>query len=189
MDEFLDFESFKRIFRRDGQSLIFAMIRAGDSVELCNKEYLIDLINKLTGKWPHTHNKKCLILGVKRLIQSRFYKEIYGEDKPKTVDDKDAHVMEMLKLCDNKVELKEEIVVEDKPEEPKPKKEKKVREKVVKHKNEFSQKVSNMSKEDLLTWANEVGVDQMKIEKHLNKPLGLFKMNIGNLIRNKLSKS
>lgn len=186
MEEFLEFESFKRIFSRENESsLINAMIRAGVSVELCNKEYLTDLINKFTGKWPYNNNKKCLILGVKRLMQSRFYKEIYGEEKPKAVDDKDVIIMDMLKLCDEKV-VEKEVVVIEKLIEPKPKKERKVREKVVKHKSEFSQKVSGMSKDDLLAWAREVGVDQVKIDKHINKPLGLFKMNIGNLIRNKL---
>jgi len=189
MEEFLELESFKRIFcRGDNESTMNALHRASNSIELCNKKFLIDLIHKFTGKWPHNQDKASLISGVKRLVQSRFYKDIFGKDKPESVEKKDALSIANLMLKDEKKEHEPKImvaVVDEKPKD-KPKKEKKIREKVVKHKSEFSQKVSGMSKDDLLAWAKEVGVDQAKIDKHLNKPLGLFKMNIGNLIRNKL---
>lgn len=60
--------------------------------------------------------------------------------------------------------------------------------KVKKEKTEFSIKVSAMSLEDLIKWAQELGVEQAKIDRHKDKPLGLAKMNISNMVRARLEK-
>jgi hypothetical protein len=51
------------------------------------------------------------------------------------------------------------------------------------YKDDISKKISELNLEQLLKWALELGVPQEKLDKHKDKPLGLAKMGIGNMIR------
>jgi hypothetical protein len=56
----------------------------------------------------------------------------------------------------------------------------------IKSKSEFATKVTSMTMEQIISWAREVGVPDEKITQHKDKPLGLAKMNLSNLIRSRL---
>ena len=196
--EYLDFEVFKETFGK-GIS-VSALSQASKAIDNLPKWDLEHLVHLLYKKWPHNRDMKAWKLGIRRAIQARFYKLIYGHDPSPEVLARDKEAEELLKLLE---EPPEETKIKREPKEKKVKmtKNKPVPGETVtpivpadspilpkKEKSEFSKKVSGMSLEEVIKWATEVGVEAEKIDKHKSKPLGLAKMNISNMIRAKVEK-
>ena len=195
--EYLDFATFQATF---GTTIsTSALTQASKAIDNLLKWDLENLVHLLYKKWPHNRDEKAWKLGVRRAVQARFYKEIYGHDPSEAVLARNLEAEELLQLS-------EEIPPETKVR--KPPKEKKVKMKRIivppegveiqpglnkyvvlmpkKEKTEFSKKIAGMTLEEIIKWATEVGVSPDKIEKHKSKPLGLAKMNISNMIRAKV---
>lgn len=146
-----------------------------------------EIIKLLFHKWSHNPRTTILKRSIKRSIQNRYYKEIYGFEIP-------AHVQKTDDKCFEELILKDEPYTPPQPPQlkefkpPKPQKQAKKKEKPPKPTTKFSKKMQELDLPDVIKWAKEIGVPEDKIAKHKEKPLGLAKMNIGNLIRNKLRK-
>lgn len=201
LEAFLDYDKFKQTF--GNQNSIKDILEAtGKVVDNMLQEELLDLINKQTGKWPHNLIREDLTTACKRMIQRKFYEQLYGKKPSQDIIDRDEHFMKILNLQDTfpeKPKPKEKKASIPKPPKPpkppmspmspispspKPLQEPKPKKSV----SEFGQKVINMNLEQLIAWALELGVPQERIDKHKDKSLGLAKMNISNLIRPKLPK-
>lgn len=138
-----------------------------------NNERLHKFLYKVHGRWPQTRIKSALIRGATRAFQTKFYQELYGKPISDTIKAEDEKAIKELQLGSKGIIM----------EVPSESGEKTV---VKKFKDELSQKIGTMSIDDVITWAKNLGVPQEKIDKHKNKPLGLAKMNLGNLIRAKV---
>lgn len=166
--------------------------RIGKHIESLNDMGARELVHMLYGKWPHNPNTTEIYTGAKRAIQARYYERFYGHPMPQRVKDVDEKHTKILLL-------------KDKPYVPKPKEKSKrpkklnkkknkkpakkpKREKTIKPRTKFSIKISNMDLQQVIDWATQIGLEQEKIDKHKNKPIGLAKMNISNMIRSRLSK-
>jgi uncharacterized HAD superfamily protein len=228
--EFADFESFNRTFKMSGVALTLSKISS--YIESFNNARMAYLIKFLTNQWPAISHRIGLQAGVRRLIQAKFYKELYGFDPSPDVLQRDASLIASLNLTDIKPEwlnksdekqVRETIRAQKKEKKLKQKQEaarlpcvltadrqerrmtdfdrseipdQKVAPKAKKEKPiktaeelEFSQKVKDMPLDQLISWAKELGIPDEKVAKHKDKPVGLAKMNISNLIRPKLKKS
>jgi hypothetical protein len=150
-------------------------------------KHVREMLHALHGKWAHTTNLDEVKRGVKRTIQRRFYVEIYGNDVPKSVVKADDRCLEALNLHDEPfVQKQPQHLKKFKPPQQKTSRERK--EKTPKPTSRFSLKVAGMTLEEVIQWAQEIGVPQERIDKHKDKSLGLAKMNISNLIKGKLRK-
>lgn len=188
--EYLNFTAFKETFGK-GVS-VSALTQASKAIDNLLKWDLENLVHLLYKKWPHNRDEKSWKLGIRRAIQARFYKEIYGHDPSPEVLARDKEAEDLLLLS--------EEIPETKTKPPKDKKVKKPQvgentemttsdaPKPKKEKSEFGKKISGMSLEEVIKWATEVGIPAEKIDKHKSKPIGLAKMNISNMIRAKVEK-
>ena len=190
--EYLDFATFQATFGTAVSTS--ALTQASKAIENLPKWDLENLIHLLYKKWPLNRCEKDWVLGVRRAVQARFYKEIYGHDPSEAVLARNLEAEELLQLSEEippetkirkppkekKVKIlgteSSKVIIDEAASFPKPKKEK----------TEFSIKISGMTLEEVIKWATEVGVPADKIEKHQSKPLGLAKMNISNMIRAKV---
>ena len=192
--EYLDFATFQATF---GTTIsTSALTQASKAIDNLLKWDLENLVHLLYKKWPHNRDEKAWKLGVRRAVQARFYKEIYGHDPSEAVLARNLEAEKLLQLSEEippetkirkppkekKVKIlgteSSKVIIDEAASFPKPKKEK----------TEFSIKISGMTLEEVIKWATEVGVPADKIEKHQSKPLGLAKMNISNMIRAKVEK-
>jgi hypothetical protein len=181
---YLEYDSYKQAF---GDS-IACLARAGEAIDRLTAWDLENLVHALYGKWPHNLNVEIMRKGVKRATQTRFYKQIYKTEVPEKVLKEDQKAADMLLLSDMAYQKPQPKTNEiEKPKVQKPKIDKPKVEKPPKPpKNEFSGKVAGMTLEEVIAWAQELGVPNENIEKHKAKPLGLAKMNISNMIRARL---
>ena len=137
-----------------------------------------------------------LRMGAKRAIQTRFYKYLYGKEIPRSVVDTDRVYCVQMGLTDIKIDdaithnvnptddaLLAPVAIDHIEPEKEVKPEKKNR------KNKFQKKVKLMTIEELYTWATELGLSQEAIDKSKDKPSGLAKMYISNIIATALRKS
>lgn len=194
MDAFqplLKFETFVEFFRRekDGDNLsgMILLLRFIEMIDRTQPKVIRSIVHTLTGKWPHVKDDNELKQGTKRIIQSRYYQELYHRPIPDNVRTADQEMIERLLLRDVPyVAPQPEHLKKYKPPKPKPKADRPPRPKHVKPKTRFSLKVAKMSLEQVIDWANEVGVLSDKIDQHKAKPLGLAKMSIANLIKGEL---
>ena len=170
LSEYLDFENFRTTFGAQGAYLQ----NAARSIEKLNIDALRQLIYELFGMWAQTKDKQTLIAGVKRGIQTRYYKQLFGREPTEAILARDEEVKKSLILKPMEVQMTEATTPVT-PEGAKPEK--------PKQKTEFALKVKACSLDDLIKWAIDVGVPQDKIDKHKSKALGLAKMNIANMIR------
>lgn len=193
-EEYLDYDKMLKHFVFDKQISdgVGVLLRVGQNIEKLNKDGLIGLLHAIYKKWPLNANKAFLAHAAKRAIQAMHYQRIYKTTPSRSVLEADQKCIDELHLSDE--------YLEDKPEKQEPqtahvkitktiKTTKQRTEKLMtKPKNEFSAKVATMSLEELIKWAIEVGVPQGNIDKHKNKPTGLAKMNISNMIRARVKK-
>ena len=201
---FTDYEVFRGLFGTGFAGSILQ--KAGRVIENLTQDELVELIHQQSGKWPHNLDRDIMISAIKRAVQTKFYKELYGKDPSLDVLARDIIFMERLALGntppDTTVKLKSKAIGQTivippvqpvvglvqikKPIPPKqqirPAKEKKPE-------SAFSAKIKGMNLEDIIAWAKKVGVTGEKIDQHKAKPIGLAKMNISNLIRGKLPKN
>jgi hypothetical protein len=149
---------------------VTALFNFGLDLEKWSYDRLSQFIFTAYGQYPST-SKKAIIRCIKRIIQAKFYRDIYGNNPPDSVKEADEKVKMSLGLHNNghREEVRDMPTVK----------------KVQPKKNEFSAKISSMSIDQIIEWARQVGVAEDKICKHKDKPVGLAKMNLGNLIRNK----
>lgn len=197
-EEYQEYEAFKKAF---GGGSIDTIKKAGDAIDSLTEWDLENLIHILYGKFTHLPEGKTegakkgrletLRRGVKRVVQTRFYTEIYGHPPAQSVFDRNTEAALALRLFD------EPYVPPPKPEKKTPPAEKVAKAetsklarppKAAKPKSEFGAKVAGMELADLITWARELGVPEENIDKHKDKPKGLAKMNISNLVRARLPK-
>ena len=206
---FTDYEAFKKLFGEDSAHNV--LTKAGRVIDNLTQEELIDLIHQHLSKYPQNTKRDDLIASAKRLVQTRFYEQLYKK-KPAPDVARDKEFTDRLCLGDEYPTKKKVVKIEapptttpvvatpdtaekasenttekteKPPKAPKPPKEKKPK----KPKSEFSQKIATMKLEEVITWATTLGVPQDRINQHKDKPLGLAKMNLGNLIRGKLGKA
>lgn len=185
---FLDYDKFKSTFGSTG--IATTLQAAGKAIDNLTQDELLELINIFTKMWPHNIYREYLTAAAKRLVQRRFYEQLYEKQPSQDVLTSDAMFIKRLQLMDNKPDtslpIKKEITkpptTPTTPKEPKQKREPKPKKPI----SEFGQKVVVMDLNQLITWALEIGVPQERIDQHKSKPLGLAKMNISNLIRPKL---
>lgn len=180
LSEYLDYETFVRVFSNGNITNKTDMLhRAGTSIDRLSISALEQLIYNLFGAWPHILRKEILTRGVKRGMQRKFYEQLYGQPASESVIINDEQAKQAMNLRPERKGITVQTEVADEHGIPK---------KVNKHyKSEFAKKVSDMSVEALAKWAIEVGVPQERIDKHISKPAGLAKMNLGNLIRPKVT--
>lgn len=197
--EFLDFDAFRKTFEVQGEgSNICLIIRAKRDIEKRSVDSLLELFHALTGKWPLQTSKEVLVTTICRVIQTKFYSRLFDKEPPEQILQADQGMLALVGLGDNKP-----VILKPKPQQRKrcemesakettqeetTQEETKEKKTTKKPKSEFSQKISTMSIEDIIKWAQELGVPAEKIDRHKDKPLGLAKMNLGNLIRPKLKK-
>jgi|APFre7841882654_1041346.scaffolds.fasta_scaffold19591_5 hypothetical protein len=198
---FTDYEAFKKLFGEDSAHNI--LTKAGRVIDNLTQEELIDLIHQHLNKYPQNTRRDDLIASAKRLVQTRFYEQLYKKKPSSDVLVRDEEFIKRLCLSDEYPSKKKVVKVlattpatssilitpsttekttektEKPPKEKKPKK----------PKSELSQTIATMKLEEVITWATTLGVPQDRINQHKNKPLGLAKMNLGNLIRGKLNKA
>jgi len=162
------YESFLSTYG-NGSGGINAIVNFGVDLEKWSTERLSQFIFEAYGQYPSA-TKQMMIRGIKRIAQTKFYKDIYGNDPPNSVIETDEKVKLSLKLHNTHEKEVGSMPIQ----------------KVKQSKNEFSAKISSMSVDQIVEWARQLGVTEDKIIKHKDKPIGLAKMNIGNLIRNKI---
>lgn len=201
-EEYQNYEDFKKAFGEGFETIK----KAGNAIDNLPDWDLENLIHILYNKFPHLPEGKSkgakagrtetLRRGVKRAIQKRFYAEIYGKPPKQSVFDRDAEAILALNLSDTPyvpppkpvkttgIGKTESIPVEGTSLHLAPAK----RPRTEKPKSEFGAKVATMGLDEIIAWANELGVPQENIDKHKAKPLGLAKMNLSNLIRARLPK-
>jgi hypothetical protein len=174
---FTELETYESFINTYGNRAggVTALFNFGLDLEKWTHEKLSQFIFTAYGQYPST-SKKVMIRGIKRIVQAKFYKDIYGNNPPDSVKEADEKVKMSLGLHSNGTHKEE---VRDMPTVKKTKQ----------PKNEFSAKISTMSIDQIIEWARQVGVAEDKICKHKDKPVGLAKMNLGNLIRNKTTSS
>lgn len=198
-EEFLDFSAFQNKF---GFSTSQALLKAGQSIEGLTKEDLRGLVQLLYGKYARNEQRRILVAAAKRGLQARFYSQLYkheptedviqrNEESEKTLDKlevdfdeavfdarKDARKRHKRTRRKKKVEqvMEKTRTVVQEPRAPRQKKQK----------SEFGVKVSGMTLEELISWAQEIGVSEERIKKYQGMPKGLAKMNISNLVKTKL---
>jgi len=199
--EFLDFDAFKKTFEAQGEgsSNICLIIRAKRDIEKRSVDSLLELFHALTGKWPLQTSKEALVTTICRVIQTKFYSKLFDKEPTEQILQADQGMLALVGLGDNKP-----VISKQKPQprkrcemeseketaqEAKETTQEETKKTAKKPKSEFSQKISSMSIEDIIKWAQELGVPTEKIDRHKDKPLGLAKMNLGNLIRPKLKKT
>lgn len=165
------------------------LTRFGNYVDGLDGKHVREMLHVLHGKWAHTTSVDEVRRGVKRAIQRRFYKEIYGNDVPESVVKADDRCLEALKLDDEPfVNKQPQHLKKFKPPKKNSQPAKEKPKKPPKPMSRFSLKVAGMTLEQVIQWAQEIGVPQERIDKHKDKPLGLAKMNISNLVKGKLRK-
>lgn len=181
LSDFNSAESLLEKFKADYPSQILGKISL--YLENLNPYGLAYLINKLTQKWPTIKTKNILIAGLRRIIQTKFYKDIYKTEPSKNIIKRDKQLIENLNLSEEKPNWIDNPELDIKP--IKIKKIKISTEKTIKPIKTENTYIPITSLEELIKLALELGVEQIKIDKHKDKSIGLAKMNIGNLIRNK----
>ena len=204
LESYLDFE--KLLQELGVRSVSSLLERAGNNINEMSMHDLVQLIKMIYGKWPTNPGvtsqkfRKDLISGAKRGLQAKHYKQLYGKEPSENVTKIDQWHQENLKLSDQeyvnsnghsptlkKLKIKPDAKRSDNMDKPENKKENKPIDEAMKQKlAEASAKMKTMSLDELIKWAIELGVPQDRIEQHKNKPKGLAKMNIGNLIKGKI---
>lgn len=167
--------------------------RFGKYVDSLTPSILDSMVYLLYGKWPTVNSIVAKRRGIKRAIQTRYYTKVYGHEIPQNVLNNDTK-------CAAELMLKEEKTLQEQPkmnqddqndqndqkstdsaESPK--------EKIQKPKSKFSQKIHDMKLDEVIIWAKKEGITEEQIGKHKGKAVGLAKMNISNMLRNKLIKA
>jgi hypothetical protein len=134
-------------------------------------------------------------------VQTKFYKDIYGIEPKELILKYDKQAIELIGLSDEKPEwlknVEKKAVMKTKPprqprpdKKPEPIKYESIQlspmpkpKKTHKPPDELAIKMKEMSLDELINYAKELGVTEDRIVKHKDKPIGLAKMNIGNMIR------
>lgn len=177
-----NFDDLMHLVNDNGKNLASSEIlhRFSDYVDSLTMKGLERLIYEIYNKWPHSRYKINLQNAIKRHVQTKFYKELYHNEPPESV-------IKRNEACTSTLLLKDEACVFEQPEhlkEFKPPVHKK-------HKpgtSDLSIKISDMSLDELIKWAIDIDVPLEKIDKHRSKPVGLAKMNIGNIVKAHLRK-
>lgn len=185
--------------------------RVSSYIDKLPLEDLTKLIYYLYGQWPSNKDKDVLINGAKRKIQTKIYKDLYQKEPNVDMVKRDADIKERLVLRDTpSTTTLEELTkkASDATQRRKLKKKLKILREVENIKNGIievpatplpkeptrkkdiskeSERIKASTVEELIQWALELGVPQDRINKHIGKSIGLAKMNIGNLIRGRLT--
>lgn len=193
--EFLEWEQFLKAF--DGKSPLATLTKAGRAIENLPKFDLEPLVHLLYNKWPQNINEQVMKNGIRRAVQARFYEQLFHHPASLSIKDRDEMAVAQLCLSDIPYEHPKKVEKAERPQrvhKPKPeaspenqqagsmstsvppKKEKQP-------KSEFQEKVAGMSITELIAWAISLDIPAEKIDKHRDKPIGLAKMNISNMIR------
>lgn len=176
-NEYENWESFRSTYAKNPKEGNIVLIKhLASDLQNWNNDKLHKFLYMVYGQWPQTKLRAVLIRGVTRAFQTKFYMELYGKPISDIIKIEDEKAIKELHLGSKGIIM--EVTNETTGEKV-----------VKKFKDEFSQKLGSMKIEEIIAWAKEVGVSQEKIDKHKDKPLGLAKMNFGNLIRAKLKKT
>jgi len=147
------------------------LMRTTEYIDRLDEEKIKELIFMAYQKWPHTNCTDAIKRVSKRYIQRKYYQEIYGKPiSDKIIKEDEKHI--------TAINLQEE-----RPEIANMTKQTKKN-----HKTEFSRRISKMKLEQVIKWAQESGIPELSMKKHINKPIGLAKMNISNILRKELMK-
>lgn len=181
------------------------LVKAGKAIDDLPKWDLEPLVHLLYNKWPQMLDENILRIGIRRAVQARFYENLFGHPSSESMKKRDEDAIANMCLYHTpyqpppKPEKKAKRIIQTKEgefnEDVERQKNIKTSERLdsdklteiakknQKPKSEFAEKVSSMTLEQLITWALEAGVPQEKIDKHKDKPTGLAKMNISNMLR------
>lgn len=191
IDKLLTYETLTELLTtKDGKKLSGCTLlqRLSQYIDSLNIDALHKLAHVLYRKWPHCQNKYIIAMGIKRALQTRYYTTIYNRDTiPNSVLKMDLKYKTDMKLHDQpyqkpiKQPSKKSTIRQLKPKPNKPKPTRSI--------NKFALEIKKMTLEQVVQWAVKLNISQDKINKHINKPLGLAKMNISNLIRNQLKRN
>jgi hypothetical protein len=174
--EYESWELFKSSFQiKENEGKYSLMSHMSKDIDKWSTERLLKFLHMVHGLWPQIRNRPMLSRGVKRAFQKKFYKEIYGNDPLPHIEINDEKVKQELHLGTAGYEVTMNVESDGGI-------------KIVKKtfKDDFAKKIGTLDLNGIITWAKEVGVSEDKINKHKDKPLGLAKMNLGNLIRKRV---
>jgi hypothetical protein len=172
-NEYETWDAFQAAYTKNpSEGKVILIKRLISDLQKWNNERLHKFLYKVYGKWPQTRIRTILIRGATRAFQTKFYQELYNMPISDLTKSEDEKAIRELRLGSKGIVM----------EVPTENGEKKVK----KFKNEFALKIGTMDITGIIAWAKSLGVPQEKIDKHKDKPLGLAKMNLGNLIRKRI---
>ena len=147
------------------------LMRAAEYIDQLDEEKTKELAFMMYQKWPHTNCTDTIKRVIKRYIQRKHYQEIYDKPIPDKIIKEDEKHLDAINL-----------------QEKRPQSINIVKQTKKNHKTEFSRRISKMKLEQVIQWAQESGIPELTIKKHINKPIGLAKMNISNMLKKELMK-
>jgi hypothetical protein len=147
------------------------LIRTTEYIDRLDEERIKELVFMMYNKWPGTNCTDAIRRVAKRYIQRKYYQEIFAKSIPDRIIKEDEKHLDAINL-----------------QEERPQSINIVKQTKKNHKTEFSKRVSKMKLEQVIQWAQESGIPELTIKKHINKPIGLAKMNISNILKKELMK-
>lgn len=155
-------ESFSRGGKPD---LTFATVLNSIFSEKFKKNQLHQIIFELRGKWANTTNQNTIAKVASAMVYLKHYEYFHSNPIPESVRTRLEDTINSIKYTNKQ------------PKKPKSKQKPRTKG------DEITQKLRNMTPEQMFQWEEELGVPKEIIDKHKKLNAGLLRMNVGNVIR------